>query len=190
MILWVTEAIPLFATSSMVILLLVLLLSDVSGKLDWAWGIADGFARQRARRPTPSIFNTLANKVLILFLGGFFLAVGAAKFGVDRNLAAIMLKPFGTKPSMVLLGLMLITGILSMWMSNTATTATIMAVVLPMMHRLPKERQVPHRPGPRRPLRRQHRRHRHADRHPAERHRPRRPRTVGPPSASAASSSG
>ncbi|MEM9237260.1 MAG: DASS family sodium-coupled anion symporter [Verrucomicrobiota bacterium] len=134
-ILWVSEAIALFATSACVILLLILFLSDVSGKLGWAWGMAEGFVGEGAPSYT-EYFDTLANKVLILFLGGFFLAFGAARFGVDRNLAAIMLKPFGTRPSRVLLGLMLITGVLSMWMSNTATTATIMAVVLPIIHRL------------------------------------------------------
>lgn len=134
-ILWVTEAIPLFSTSAVVLLLLILLLSDVSGKLDWAWGLAQ-FPEGVAPPQYTDFFNTLASKVLILFLGGFFLAFGAAKYGVDKNLAAIMLKPFGTKPKFVLLGLMLITGILSMWMSNTATTATIMAVVLPIIHRL------------------------------------------------------
>jgi len=139
-ILWVTEAIPLFSTSAVVLLLLILFLSDVSGKLDWAWGLAE-FPLDKDGQPLAApgytdFFNTLASKVLILFLGGFFLAFGAAKYGVDKNLAAIMLKPFGTKPAFVLLGLMLITGILSMWMSNTATTATIMAVVLPIIHRL------------------------------------------------------
>jgi len=139
-ILWVTEAIPLFSTSAMVILLLILFLSDVSGKLEWAWGIAEFPLGEDGKPLAPAayteFFNTLASKVLILFLGGFFLAFGAAKYGVDKNLAAIMLKPFGRKPSRVLLGLMLITGILSMWMSNTATTATIMAVVLPIIRRL------------------------------------------------------
>lgn len=133
-ILWVTEAIPLYATSSAVILLLVLMLSTASESL--TWGIPEGFAKGA---PDYSVyFNSLANKVLILFLGGFCLADGAAKYGVDRNLAAMMLKPFGKRPSLVLLGLMLITGILSMWMSNTATCATIMAVVLPLIHRLPE----------------------------------------------------
>lgn len=137
-ILWVSEGIPLFATSAMVILLLVLFLSDVAGKLEWAWGLAE-FPEGAKIPEYTTFFNTLANRVLILFLGGFFLAFGAARFGVDKNLAAIMLKPFGSKPSRVLLGLMLITGILSMWMSNTATTATIMAVVLPIIATLPAE---------------------------------------------------
>jgi len=137
-ILWVTEAIPLFATSSLVILMLVLTMSDASE--DLLWGGAEGF-KSGAAPDYASYFATLASPVLILFLGGFFLANGAAKFGLDKNLAALMLRPFGNRPSRVLLGLMLITGFLSMWMSNTATTATLMAVVLPLIHRLaPQDR--------------------------------------------------
>jgi sodium-dependent dicarboxylate transporter 2/3/5 len=132
-ILWVTEAVPLFATSALVILLLVVTMSDAAK--DLAWQLPDGFTDGAAPKYAV-FFATLADPVLILFLGGFFLANGAAKFGLDKNLAAIMLKPFGTKPTRVLLGIMLITGFLSMWMSNTATTATIMAVVLPLIHRL------------------------------------------------------
>ena len=102
------------------------------------WGVAEGFTDGEA--PAYAMyFATLASPVLILFLGGFFLANGAAKFGLDKNLSAIMLKPFGTKPTRVLLGLMLITGFLSMWMSNTATTATLMAVVLPLIRGLAPE---------------------------------------------------
>lgn len=137
-ILWVTEAVPLFATSAIVIFVLILFLSDVSAKLGWAWGVADGFGESGPPSYT-AFYDTLANRVLLLFLGGFFLAFGAAKFRVDKNLAALMLKPFGTKPSRVLLGLMIITGVLSMWMSNTATTATIMTVVLPLITVLDKQ---------------------------------------------------
>lgn len=134
-VLWVTEAIPLFATSAVVILLLVLTLSDAATPL--FWGVPTGFTSGEA--PAFTLYlNCLADKVLILFLGGFFLAMGASKFGLDRNLTSLMLRPFGTRPSRVLLGLMLITGILSMWMSNTATCATVMAVVLPLIQRLPE----------------------------------------------------
>jgi sodium-dependent dicarboxylate transporter 2/3/5 len=135
-ILWISEAIPLFATSSLVILMLVLTLSNAAD--DLLWGAAEGFTSGAA--PAYAMyFATLADPVLILFLGGFFLANGAAKFGLDKNLAALMLRPFGNSPSKVLLGIMLITGFLSMWMSNTATTATLMAVVLPLIHRLAPE---------------------------------------------------
>lgn len=134
-VLWVTEAIPLFATSALVILLLVLTLSTAAEPL--FWGVPEGFS---GKVPDYTVyFSCLADKVLILFLGGFFLAMGAAKFGLDRNLASLMLRPFGVRPVRIQLGLMLITGILSMWMSNTATCATIMAVVLPLIHRLPPD---------------------------------------------------
>jgi sodium-dependent dicarboxylate transporter 2/3/5 len=131
-ILWVTEAIPLFATSAVVILLLVLMLSESSAGM--MWGLPAGFAG--AAPDFTAYTNCLADKVLILFLGGFFIAAGAAKFGLDRNLASLMLRPFGKKPSRVLLGIMAITGVLSMWMSNTATCATMMAVVIPIALRL------------------------------------------------------
>lgn len=131
-VLWVTEAIPLFATSAVVILLLVLMLSKSAATM--AWGLPSGFAG--AVPEFTAYTNSLADKVLILFLGGFFLAAGAAKYGLDKNIASLMLKPFGKKPSRVLLGIMVITGVLSMWMSNTATCATMMAVVIPIALRL------------------------------------------------------
>ena len=131
-VLWVTEAIPLFATSAVVILLLVLMLSKSAATM--AWGLPSGFAG--AVPEFTAYTNSLADKVLILFLGGFFIAAGAAKYGLDKNLTSLMLKPFGKKPSRVLLGIMVITGVLSMWMSNTATCATMMTVVLPIAMRL------------------------------------------------------
>ncbi len=131
-VLWVTEAIPLFATSAVVILLLVLMLSKSAATM--VWGLPADFL---AKAPDFTAYtNSLADKVLILFLGGFFIAAGAAKYGLDKNLASLMLKPFGKKPSRVLLGIMVITGVLSMWMSNTATCATMMAVVIPIAMRL------------------------------------------------------
>ncbi len=121
--LWVTEAIPLSATSIGVILAEVLLISDQS-----ILGLPADFDAP----PYASIYATLASPVLMLFLGGFVLADAAAKFGLDRNLAGFLLRPFGTRPTAVLAGLMAITALLSMFVSNTATTAAMMAVVLPV----------------------------------------------------------
>jgi solute carrier family 13 (sodium-dependent dicarboxylate transporter), member 2/3/5 len=75
--------------------------------------------------------------VIILFLGGFLIADGAARFGLDRNLAAVMLRPFRGDARRTVLGLMTITALLSMFVSNTATTATMFAVVLPILAALP-----------------------------------------------------
>ncbi|HMP97394.1 MAG TPA: SLC13 family permease [Kiritimatiellia bacterium] len=126
-VLWVTEAIPLHATASLIIFLNILLVSDKA-----MMALPEDF-----KAPTySSFFYALANPVLMLFLGGFFLADGAAKYKLDKNLAKTLLKPFGTKPSNIILGLMLIVAVFSMFMSNTATTAAFMAVVLPVIARL------------------------------------------------------
>ncbi len=127
-VLWITEAIPLHATAVVIILLEILLISS-KGLLP----VPEGFEAPSHR----VFFGTLADPVLMLFLGGFFLAHGAAKFDLDRNLARVLLRPFGTSAPMILLGLIAITAVFSMFMSNTATTATMMAVVLPVMSQLP-----------------------------------------------------
>ena len=127
-VLWITEAVPLHATATIIILLEILLVSD-KGILP----PPEGFTPPSYR----IFFGTLAAPVLMLFLGGFFLAHGAAKFDLDRNLARVLLRPFGTSSRMILLGLIGITAVFSMFMSNTATTATMMAVVLPIISRLP-----------------------------------------------------
>lgn len=121
--LWITEAIPLSATSVFVILAQVLMISDEA-----IVGLPADFDP-----PTyESIYATLASPILMLFLGGFVLADAAAAYGLDRNLAGVMLRPFGSKPASVLGGLMVITAVLSMFVSNTATTAAMMAVVIPV----------------------------------------------------------
>lgn len=128
--LWITEAVPMHATAVLVILLEILCLSDGA-----IFKLADTNYKPM---PVATLFASLSHPVIILFLGGFFLADGACKFGLDKSLSALVLRPFGTRPKMVLLGLMLITAIFSMFMSNTATTATMMTVALPVMAMLPK----------------------------------------------------
>ncbi len=123
-VLWVTEAIPLFATAALIIMLEIVLVSD---QAVWALPEGDPVTGYAA------FFATLAHPVLMLFLGGFFLAEGANKYSLDRTMARVLLRPFGTKPSSIVLGLMLITAAFSMFMSNTATTATVLAVVLPVV---------------------------------------------------------
>jgi len=122
-VLWITEAIPLSATSILVIIAEILLISDEA---------LVGLPADFDPPPYQSIFATLASPVLMLFLGGFVLADTAAKFRLDRNLAGVLLRPFGSSPRAILAGLMTITAVLSMFVSNTATTAAMMAVVLPV----------------------------------------------------------
>lgn len=123
-VLWITEAIPLFATAVLIIMLEILMVSDQA-----LVGLPADFVPSAFR----NYFAALADPVLMLFLGGFFLAMGASKFRLDKAMARLLLRPFGDNPSRIMLGLMLITGGFSMFMSNTATTATMMAVVLPVV---------------------------------------------------------
>lgn len=127
--LWITEAIPLHATAALIIMLNILLISNRA-----LFALPEDYSAPAFS----TFFATLASPILMLFLGGFFLADGAAKFKLDRNLAKTLLKPFGSKPSNIILGMMLIVAIFSMFMSNTAATAAFMAVVLPVIAKLPE----------------------------------------------------
>lgn len=133
---WILEPIPLTSTAVLVIFLEVILLSK-GAIVDPTGGVE---ALQETVLPASDYFAALANPVIILFLGGFMIAHGAEKFGLDKNLAAIMLRPFPDKARLTVLGLMLITALLSMFMSNTATTATMFAVVIPILRTLPPGR--------------------------------------------------
>lgn len=128
---WMLEPFPIYATSVLVIFLQILLLSK-QGFLfqeDTANYLPDAYT---------AFIGTLASPIIILFLGGFVLADAAVKYNLDRNLTRILLSPFGSKPGAILLGLMVVTALLSAFMSNTATTAMMMTVILPIMARIGK----------------------------------------------------
>lgn len=131
---WITEPIPLTATAVLVIFLEVILVSQ-GAIVDPGAGDP---ALAEASLPAASYFAALANPVIILFLGGFMIAHGAEKYGLDKNLASVMLRPFSDNARATTAGLMIITALLSMFMSNTATTATMFAVVAPILRGLPE----------------------------------------------------
>lgn len=127
---WVLEPIPVFATSVMIIVLELFMVSNKAFKplaFDTEGKAIEGLINYK------SIMATFASPIILLFLGGFFLAMAATKYRLDTNMARVMLKPFGTNPKNVLLGLMAITAIFSMFMSNTATTAMMLAVLAPVI---------------------------------------------------------
>jgi sodium-dependent dicarboxylate transporter 2/3/5 len=84
-----------------------------------------------------TIMYTFANPTVMLFMGGFILALVASKSGIDVSMARAMLKPFGSKPSIVLFGFMLVTAIFSMFVSNTATAAMMLTFLAPVLRQLP-----------------------------------------------------
>ncbi|MDQ3414780.1 MAG: SLC13 family permease [Verrucomicrobiota bacterium] len=114
-LLWVTEAIPLFATSLLVIGLQVILLANPG---HWA-----GFGFETETGPAyREVFAAAADPILLLFLGGFLLARAAVKEGVDRAMSALLLRPFGGRP------LVLLTIGLSTFMSNTAAANLLLPI--------------------------------------------------------------
>ncbi|TVR48993.1 MAG: SLC13/DASS family transporter [Planctomycetota bacterium] len=125
---WILEPIPIFATSMLVLGLLVAMISDGAPNFLRSDGSETFGTVMRAR----DLMAYLADPTVILFLGGFFLAIAATKYRLDINLARVLLKPFGNRPAMVILGMMAVTAVFSMFMSNTATTAMMLAVLAPV----------------------------------------------------------
>lgn len=133
---WILEPIPIFATSVLIIVLELVLLSNKGFFLFTAGKGDPGFGELL---PYQGIMATFASPIIMLFLGGFFLAMSATKYRLDLNLARVLLRPFGKRPAGVLLGLMLVTAIFSMFMSNTATTAMMLSILSPVLMGLPEK---------------------------------------------------
>jgi len=114
---WLTEAIPIPATALLPIVLMPLL------EIDKIKPVAANYGH-------PLIF---------LFLGGFLLAAAMQHVGLHRRIALQIVSRVGTSPSRIILGFMLATAFLSMWISNTATTIMMFAVGLSVIDFVAKQ---------------------------------------------------
>lgn len=132
-IMWITEAISPWATSVSLIGILLLTTSDNAFNF-----FRTGIAKEELL-DHEALMATFADPIIILFLGGFILAIAATKSGLDVYLARTLLKPFGNKSENVLLGFILITGFFSMFVSNTATAAMMLTFLTPVFKALPPE---------------------------------------------------
>ncbi len=83
--------------------------------------------------------GSYSNKFVFLFLGGFILALAMEKWDVHKQLAHTIISIVGSSKSKILLGFMLSTGILSMWISNTATTLMMLPMVMAVIKNLEHE---------------------------------------------------
>ena len=130
---WILEVIPTWTTS---VVAIVSILLTTSNK-----GLGFLIAKENVGALTnyKDIMAAFADPVIMLFLGGFVLAFAATKVGLDVQLAKVMLKPFGTNPKTVLLGVLLVIGTFSMFMSNTATAAMMLTFLTPVLATLPKD---------------------------------------------------
>ncbi|AQP37078.1 SLC13 family permease [Vibrio anguillarum] len=134
-LLWVLEPVPVFATSILIIALELVMISDKG--LHLFRSPPAGHDIGELMKYT-DIFSAFSSPIIILFMGGFALAIAASKYELDNNLARVLLKPFGTQPRFIMLGLMLITAVFSMFMSNTATTVMMLALLGPIVASAPK----------------------------------------------------
>jgi len=122
--LWLTEAVPPFAVGLLIIAYLAFTLGNkifTSTPMD-----------------VKVYVNTFSSSVIWLMMGGFFLASAMTKTKLDADLIQLTMKVCGTSPKRVLFGLMMVTMVFSMLISNTATTAMVIAALMPLLIKLGK----------------------------------------------------
>ncbi|MDO9072030.1 MAG: SLC13 family permease [Rubrivivax sp.] len=108
---WMTEAIPLSATSLLPVILFPVL----------------------TERTVAATTAPYANPIIFLFLGGFLIAIAMQKVNLHRRIALMTLRAVGTHPRRIVLGMMISTAFLSMWVSNTATTLMMLPIALSVL---------------------------------------------------------
>ena len=128
-LMWMFEIIPAWATSVTTIVFLLIAVSN-KGLANETMGSLVNYKELMA---------AFADPIIMLFLGGFVLAITASKVGLDVVLARVLLKPFGTNPKWVLLGFLTLISVMSMFMSNTATAAMMLAFLAPVLRTLPAD---------------------------------------------------
>lgn len=109
---WITEAIPIAATSLLPVVLLPVL------------GIA----------PIGETTAPYANPLIFLFMGGFIIAIAMQTWNLHRRIALRIIHFVGVKPSSIIIGFIIASAFLSMWVSNTATALMMLPIALSVLH--------------------------------------------------------
>lgn len=109
---WITEAIPIPATS-----LLPLVLLPLGGVMD-----------------SDTVTSAYGDDIIFLFLGGFLLALAMEKWNLHKRVALTIIKAIGTTTATILLGFMIATGLLSMFVSNTAAVMIMIPIGLAIIN--------------------------------------------------------
>jgi sodium-dependent dicarboxylate transporter 2/3/5 len=114
---WITEAIPLAATSLVPLITFPIL------------GILDG----------EKTASSYINSVIFLFLGGFLLALAMENWGLHKRIALKIITLFGGSPNSIVIGFMAATSFISMWISNTATAIMMLPIALAIISKMENE---------------------------------------------------
>ena len=111
---WVTEAIPIYVTA-----LLPLILFPLTGALSLS-----------------ETATSYGHKYIFLYMGGFILAIAIEKWNLHKRIALTIINLIGTNIINIILGFMLATAFLSMWISNTAATVIILPIAMAIVYQL------------------------------------------------------
>lgn len=114
---WATEAVPIPVTSVLPMVLFPLLSVSTVKEASAPYG----------------------DPVIFLFMGGFILALGLEKYNLHQRIALSLIRLTGTSGNGIILGFMLATAIISMWISNTATAVMMLPIASSVTHLLAKE---------------------------------------------------
>lgn len=128
-LLWISEGVPLFITSFIIVFLQIV----------WLLPAINQLAVEENQISENIFLAPFFTNIILLFLGGFVLSSMLHKYGLDRRMATGILKKTGGSPALLLMAIILISAGLSMWMSNTATTAMMFAIILPILDQIPED---------------------------------------------------
>ncbi|MEZ6317148.1 MAG: SLC13 family permease [Phycisphaerales bacterium] len=123
--LWITEAVPLYVTS-----FVVLIFAQV-------W-LAPLLAEGGHAAPKDAFTSPFFSDIILLFLGGLTFSAALNKLRYDEQLARAVIRATGSSVPLLIAGVMALTAFLSMFLSNTATTAMMLALCLPIARSLPE----------------------------------------------------
>lgn len=125
---WISEALPLYITSLGVLFVQIYWLLPALQE--------SGIIAEKE-----DFLISFFSDITLLFMGGFVLAALLNKYGLSRIMARSIIQKTGNSPSMILLSIILVSSVLSMWMSNTATAAMMFAIMSPIVMGLPDTSQ-------------------------------------------------
>lgn len=109
---WITEAVPIAVTA-----LMPLVLFPMTGSVD-----------------IETVSGAYGSKFVFLFLGGFLIALAMEKWQLHRRIALQIVARVGDRPNRIVLGFMLASALLSMWISNTATALMMLPIAMSVIH--------------------------------------------------------